>query len=393
MNKIYLDNASTTAINSEVLTEMMPYFNSVYGNPNSLHCFGRDAKMAVDTARGRIAKAIGCNPNEIYFTSGATESNNWAIRGIAYANSKKGKHIITSKIEHPSVLETCKQLEKEGFSVTYLDVDKYGLVRLDKLLHNINKDTILISIMAANNEVGTIQNIQAIANIAKEKGVIFHTDATQAIGSININAKEMGIDLMSFSAHKLYGPKGIGALYVKNGVLIQKFMQGGEQEKNLRAGTLNTPAIVGFGKAVEIACRDIIANAKKVSNLRNYFIKEVMRTIEMTFVNGHPIQRLPNNINFSFGMIEGESVMFMLDMQGIAVSTGSACSSGSVMPSHVLEAMGLSADLVKGAVRFTLSKSTTKQEIDTVIIELEKIVKKLRKISPITKAQVGKMKK
>lgn len=393
MNKIYLDNASTTAINSEVLAEMMPYFNSVYGNPNSLHCFGRDAKMAVDTARDRIAKAIGCNSNEIYFTSGATESNNWAIRGIAYANSKKGKHIITSKIEHPSVLETCKQLEKEGFSVTYLDVDKYGLVRLDKLLHNINKDTILISIMAANNEVGTIQNIQAIANIAKEKGVIFHTDATQAIGSININAKEMGIDLMSFSAHKLYGPKGIGALYVKNGVLIQKFMQGGEQEKNLRAGTLNTPAIVGFGKAVEIACRDIIANAKKVSNLRNYFIKEVMKTIEMSFLNGHPIQRLPNNINFSFGMIEGESVMFMLDMQGIAVSTGSACSSGSVMPSHVLEAMGLSADLVKGAVRFTLSKSTTKQEIDTVILELEKIVKKLRKISPITKAQVGKMKK
>ena len=393
MNKIYLDNASTTAINSEVLAEMMPYFNSIYGNPSSLHSFGRDAKAAVETAREKIAKAIGCNSSEVYFTSGATESNNWAIRGIAYANMQKGKHIITSKIEHQSVLNTCKELEKEGFKVTYLDVDKYGLVRLDKLLHNINEDTILISIMAANNEVGTIQNIQAIANIAKEKGVIFHTDATQAIGSVNINAKEMGIDAMSISSHKLYGPKGVGALYVKNGVAIQKFMQGGEQEKNLRAGTLNTPAIVGFGKAVEIACRDIIANAKKMSNLRNYFMKEVLSRIESTFVNGHPIQRLPNNINISFGQVEGESIMFMLDMEGIAVSTGSACSSGLSEPSYVLEAMGLSPDLQKGAVRFTLSKSTTKDEIDTTINELEKIVKKLRKISPITKAQVGKMKK
>ncbi len=393
MNKIYLDNASTTAINSEVLAEMMPYFNSVYGNPSSLHGFGRDAKAAVETAREKIAKAIGCNPGEIYFTSGATESNNWAIRGIAYANMQKGKHIITSKIEHQSVLETCRQLEKEGFKVTYLDVDKYGLVRLDKLLHYIDEETTLISIMAANNEVGTIQNIQAIANIAKEKGVIFHTDATQAIGSISLNVKEMGIDAMSLSSHKLYGPKGVGALYVKSNVAIQKFMLGGEQEKNLRAGTLNTPAIVGFGKAVEIACRDIIANAKKVSNLRNYFMKEVLTRIESTFINGHPIQRLPNNINISFGQIEGESMMFMLDMAGIAVSTGSACSSGVTEPSYVLEAMGLSPDLQKGAVRFTLSKSTTKQELDIVLNELEKIVKKLRKISPITKAQVGKLKK
>ena len=393
MNKIYLDNASTTAINSEVLTEMMPYFNSVYGNPSSLHSFGRDANSAVQTARERIAKAIGCKPGEVFFTSGATESNNWALRGLAYANANKGKHIITSKIEHKSILETCKQLEKEGFSVTYLDVDKYGLVRLDKLLHNINEDTILISIMAANNEVGTIQNIQAIANIAKEKGVIFHTDATQAIGSVNINVSEMGIDAMSLSSHKLYGPKGVGALYLKSGIPIQKFMQGGEQERNLRAGTLNTPAIVGFGKAVEIACRDIIANAKKMSNLRNYFMKEVLARIESTFINGHPIQRLPNNINISFGQVEGESIMFMLDMAGIAVSTGSACSSGLTEPSYVLEAMGLSPDLQKGAVRFTLSKSTTKDEIDTTLEELEKVIKKLRKISPVTKAQVGKMKK
>ncbi|MBR1925354.1 MAG: cysteine desulfurase NifS [Clostridia bacterium] len=393
MNKIYLDNASTTAINSEVLTEMMPYFNSVYGNASSLHSFGRDAKDATEQARQKIASAIGCLPSEIYFTSGATEANNWAIKGIAHANSKKGKHIITSKVEHESVLKACEELEKEGYKVTYLDVDKYGLVRLDQLLHNINKDTTLISIMSANNEIGTIQNIQTIANIAREKGVYFHTDATQAIGSVNISVNDMKIDALSLSGHKIYGPKGVGALFLRNGVAIEKFMVGGEQEKNLRAGTLNTPAIVGLGKAVEIACRDIIANAKKMSSLRNYFIKEVQSKIDMAFLNGHPIQRLPNNINFSFGMVEGESVMYMLDMQGIAVSTGSACSSGSVEDSHVLKALGLAEDLVKGGVRFTLSKSTTKEELDIVVEELQKVIKKLRKISPITKAQVGKLKK
>ncbi len=392
MNRIYLDNASTTPINSEVLSEMLPYFSSIYGNPNSLHSFGRDAKAGVDKARDRIANAIGCQPNEIFFTSGATEANNWALRGIAYANAHKGKHIITSKIEHPSILETCKQLEKEGFKVTYLDVDKFGFVRLDKLLHYISSDTILISIMTANNEIGTIQNIQAISNIAKEKNVLFHTDATQAIGAVRLNVKDMDIDLMSFSSHKINGPKGVGALYVKKGVMIDKIIFGGEQESGLRAGTLNTPAIVGFGKAVELATRDIIANAKKVSSLRNYFIRELESKIEMVYLNGHSIQRLPNNASISFGMVDGESIMFLLDMEGIAVSTGSACSSGSTKPSYVLEAIGLPADLVQGTVRFSLSKSTTKEEIDFVVEKLEEIVKRLRKISPITKAQVGKIK-
>lgn len=392
MNKIYLDNAATTPINSEVLAEMLPYFNSIYGNASSLHGFGRSAKAGIDLARERIAKAIGAEPSEIYFTSGATESNNWAIRGLAYANIKKGKHIITSSIEHPSVLETCKQLEKEGFRVTYLDVDKYGFVRLDHLLHNLDSETTVVSIMSANNEIGTIQNIQAIANIAKEKGVIFHTDATQAIGAIHINVAEMGIDAMSMSGHKINGPKGVGALYLKKDKHIQRFMQGGEQESNLRGGTSNTPGIVGFGKAMEIATRDIIANAKKVSTLRNYFVREVQNRIEMVYLNGHPIQRLPNNASLSFGQVEGESILFLLDMAGIAVSTGSACSSGSLQQSHVLKAIGLSPDLAQGTIRFSLSKSTTKEELDIVVDELEKIIKKLRKISPITKAQVGKMK-
>ena len=392
MNKIYLDNAATTQINSEVLAEMMPYFDSVYGNPSSLHSFGREAKAAVEKARAQVAKGIGCEPSEIYFTSGATEANNWALRGLAYAYSKRGNHIITSKIEHPSILETCKQLESEGFKVTYLDVDKFGFVRLDQLLHYVDKNTILISIMAANNEIGTIQNIQAIANIAKEKGVLFHTDATQAIGAININTKEMGIDALSISSHKINGPKGVGALYLKKGITIQKFMFGGEQEKNLRAGTTNTPLVVGFGKAVELATMDIIPNAKKLSMLRNYFVKEVQNKIDQTFLNGHPIQRLPNNASISFGMVEGESLLFMLDMAGIAVSTGSACASGSLQESHVLKAIGLHSDLAQGTIRFSLSKSTTKAEIDYVVEELEKIIKKLRKISPITKAQVGKIK-
>ena len=390
MNKIYLDNASTTPLSGEVLNEMMPYFTSDFGNPNSLHSFGRTAKAAVDLARERIAKSIGCEPNEIYFTSGATESNNWALNGIAKANRHKGNHIITSKIEHPSILETCKKLEREGFRVTYLDVDEMGLVRIDQLLHYISADTILISIMAANNEVGTIQNIQAISNIAKEKNVIFHTDATQAVGSININVHEMGIDAMSFSGHKLNGPKGVGALYVHDGVVITPFMNGGEQEFGLRAGTSNVPAIVGLGKAVEIATRDIIANSKKMRTLRDYFIQKVMTNIEMTQLNGHPVQRLPNNVNLSFGMVEGESLMYLLDLNGIAVSTGSACSSGSVENSHVLTAMGIAPDLAQGAVRFSLGKNTTKEEIDFVVEKLIENVEKLRKISALTKSQVGK---
>ena len=394
-NKIYLDNASTTMVNSEVLAEMMPFFNTVYGNPNSLHSFGREAKAAVDNARERIARGIGCKPDEIYFTSGATEANNWVLKGIAYASreAKKGNHIITSKIEHASILETCRELEKDGFKVSYLDVDKYGFVRLDQLLHEISADTILISIMAANNEVGTVQNIQAITNIANEKGVIFHTDATQAIGAINFNVKEMGIDALSLSSHKINGPKGVGALYLKKGINIKKFMLGGEQEKNMRAGTLNTPAIVGFGKAFEIATRDIIANSKKLRTLRDYFIREVQSKIDYVYLNGHSVQRLPNNVSLAFGMVEGESILFMLDMAGIAVSTGSACESGSVEPSHVLKAMNIPQDLAQGTVRFSLGKTTTKEQLDYVVEQLVDIIKKLRHMSPISKSQIGNVKK
>lgn len=390
MNKIYLDNAATTPLSSEVLNEMMPYLTDTFGNPNSLHSFGRQAKAGVDLARERIAKAIGCEPNEVYFTSGATESNNWALNGIAKANRHKGNHIITSKIEHPSILETCKKLEREGFRVTYLDVDEMGLVRIDQLLHYVSADTILISIMAANNEVGTIQNIQAIASIAKEKNIIFHTDATQAVGAINLSVHEMGIDAMSISGHKLNGPKGVGALYVHDGVVITPFMNGGEQESGLRGGTSNVPAIVGLGKAVEIATRDIIVNSKKLRTLRDYFISQVEQNITMTHLNGHPVQRLPNNVNLSFGMVEGESLMYMLDLAGIAVSTGSACSSGSVENSHVLTAMGISPDLAQGAVRFSFGKNTTKEELDYVVQKLAESVEKLRKISAMSKSQVGK---
>ncbi len=390
MNKIYLDNAATTPLSSEVLNEMMPYLTDTFGNPNSLHSFGRQAKAGVDLARERIARAIGCESNEVYFTSGATEANNWALNGIAKANRHKGNHIITSKIEHPSILETCKKLEREGFRVTYLDVDEMGLVRIDQLLHYVSADTILISIMTANNEVGTIQNIQAIASIAKEKNIIFHTDATQAVGAINLSVHEMGIDAMSISGHKLNGPKGVGALYVHDGVVITPFMNGGEQESGLRGGTSNVPAIVGLGKAVEIATRDIIVNSKKLRTLRDYFIAQVEQNITMTHLNGHPVQRLPNNVNLSFGMVEGESLMYMLDLAGIAVSTGSACSSGSVENSHVLTAMGISPDLAQGAVRFSFGKNTTKEELDYVVQKLAESVEKLRKISAMSKSQVGK---
>ena len=390
MNRIYMDNAATTPLSSEVLAEMMPVLTTDFGNPNSLHSFGRDAKQYIDIARSRVARGLGCDDEEVYFTSGATESNNWAISGIARAYRHKGNHIITTKIEHPSVLETCRKMERDGYRVTYLDVDETGLVRIDQLLHYIGADTILVSIMAANNEVGTIQNLQAIANIAKEKGVIFHTDATQAVGAINLNVHEMGIDAMSISGHKLNGPKGVGALYVSNRIIITPFMNGGEQEYGLRAGTSNVAGIVGLGKAVEIATRDILANSKKVRSLRDYFIAEVEKNIEMTYLNGHSIQRLPNNINLSFGMVDGESLMCMLDTYGIAVSTGSACSSGSTEASHVLVAMGIPADLVQGAVRFSISKSTTKEEIDFVVEKLVESVAKLRKISAMQKSQVGK---
>jgi len=391
MEKIYLDNAATTPINSEVLSEMMPYLTTNYGNPNSLHEFGRVAKAGIENARNRIAKALGCKSNEIYFTSGATESNNWFISEFVHSNGKVRKHIITSKIEHPSVKKVCEKLEAEGYKVTYLDVDQNGLVKIEDLLHVITGETVLISIMAANNEVGTIQNIQTIANIAREHNIVFHTDATQAVGAINIDMKQMGIDALTLSSHKLNGPKGVGALCVREGIKFGKMMLGGDQESGMRAGTSNVASIVGFGKAVELACRDITVNNKKVREIRDYFIRNVTNKIDVVKLNGHPKQRLPNNANLSFGMLDGESLVCLLDTVGIAASTGSACSSGSVEPSYVLAAMGVPKDLADGTVRFSFGTGITKQEVDYVILKLIECVSKLRKISPKTKKRVGRV--
>ncbi len=385
MRKIYLDNAATTYVSNEVLTEMLPAFSTIYGNAASLHSFGREANSLVDKARDRVAKAIACSSGEVYFTSGGTEANNWALMGLALANKSKGNHIITSKIEHHSVLETCKKLEGMGFRVSYLPVDQNGLVSIADLLHEIDDKTILVSVMTANNEVGTIQNIQTIAKIAHEKNAIFHTYAVQAIGAITIDVKALDIDAMSMSAHKIYGPKGVGALYVKKGIKINNFIDGGNQERGKRGGTHNVPGIVGFGKAIEIATRDLSINNKKLKMMREYFTANITKQIEDVKVNGHPVQKLPGLVNVSFNFIEGESLLLLLDLDGIAVSTGSACSSGSLEPSHVLKAMGVSPEVSQGSIRFAFCKSTTKDEVDYVIESLVKNVKKLRQMSPLNK--------
>lgn len=391
MKRIYCDNAATTYVSSEVLNEMLPCFNTIYGNANSLHGFGRDAVAITDRARDRIAKAINAEKSsEIYFTSGGTEANNLAIKGIAHANKKNGNHIITSQIEHESVLESCKQLEEEGFEVTYLPVDKNGLVSITDLIHHIRPTTILVSIMSVNNEIGTVQNIKTIANIAHQYNAIFHTDAVQAIGALKMNVKDMDIDVMSMSAHKIYGPKGIGALYVKNGVNISPVIIGGNQERKVRGGTINVPAIAGFGKAIEIATRDLVVNQQKLKGIQNYFLDTVMEKIPYVHLNAHRHQKIYGTINLSFEQVDGESVMMLLDMNGIAVSTGSACTAGSPEVSHVLKAMGLSTELAKGAVRFSFGKSITKAEVDYVIDKLVEVINQLRDISPISKAGRGK---
>lgn len=382
--KVYLDSAATTYVNSEVLQEMMPMFNSNFGNSNSLHFVGREAGNKVDEARIKIAKAINSKPSEIYFTSGGTEANNWAIKGLAYANRSKGNHIITSKIEHHSVLDACKELEKEGFRVTYLDVDETGIVKLSELMHYICDDTILVSIMAANNEVGTIQHLKAIAQTCKEKeGIIFHTDCVQAFSHINIDVEEIGIDALTISAHKIYGPKGAGCLYVKKGIKIDNLIFGGNQERGKRPGTLNTPAIVGFGKAVEIATRDMHAVNTKLKSLRDYLQKEITEKIHGVKFNGHNFQRLPHILSLSFECVDGESLLTMLDLEGICVSTGSACTSGSVEPSYVLASMGLKPETLSGTIRFSISKSNNKEDIDYTVSKLVKIVERLREISPL----------
>lgn len=381
--KVYLDAAATTYINNQVLAEMMPVLTTEYGNPNSLHTFGQNAKRYLDTARKRVADGIGAEPSEIYFTSGGTEADNWAIIGLARANKDKGNHIITSKIEHHAILDACKQLEKEGFKVTYLPVDKYGIVSLSALMHEIRKDTILVSIMVANNEVGTIQNLNAIARTVKEKDIIFHCDAVQALGNIHLNVNELNIDAMSLSSHKIYGPTGAGALYVRKGIKIDSLLKGGSQESGKRGGTVNLPAIVGFGKAVELVTKDVTGNAQKLRHLREYFTKRVMEKIDHVHLLGHPHQRLPGMVTLSFEFVEGEALLMLLDMSGIAVSTGSACTSNSLDPSHVLMAMNIEHDLAQTAVRFSIAKNVTKEDLDYVVNELVKHVKKLREISPL----------
>ncbi|MBR2909517.1 MAG: cysteine desulfurase [Clostridia bacterium] len=380
---VYFDNASTTPMSNEVYREMIDAYGSVYGNPSSIYKAGRDAGELLAKARERVAKAIGAKPSEIFFTSGGSESNNWAIKGIAKANRDKGNHIITSAIEHPSVLESCRALEREGFKVTYIPVDEMGVIKYSEIVKAIGPDTVLISIMTANNEVGTIQPIRAIAELAKANEVAFHTDAVGAIGAIDINVKEIGIDSLSISGHKIYGPKGVGVLYVREGLKIQKLIDGGHQENDMRAGTENVPAIVGLGKAIEEVTENIEENNKHLRSIRKYFLKQVSTLIHNISLNGHPTQRLQGNASISFEAAEGEAVTVMLDREGICVSTGSACATGLNAPSHVLMAMGKEVEDAISTIRFTFSKYTTKEDIDYMAERLRKIVKKVRSISAI----------
>ena len=383
MEKVrYFDHAATTAVKEEVLKEMLPYFSIEYGNPSSIYSIGRRAKKAIEEARQRVARAINCNPKEIYFTGCGSESDNIAIKGIAYSLKEKGNHIITTKIEHHAILNTCKTLEKEGFKVTYLNVDCNGLINLEELKNTITNETILISIMFANNEVGTIQPIEEIGEIAKSYGIIFHTDSVQAIGNAKIDVKNMRIDLLSMSAHKFYGPKGVGALYIREGIKCTKLQDGGHQEKNLRAGTENVAGIVGLGKAIELSYKNLNSYNKKLTELRDYYIEEVRKRIPHTKVNGHRTKRLPGNSNISFEFVDGEALLLNLDMKGICASTGSACSSGSSKPSHVLLAMGVPDNIARGSLRITFGDENTKEDVDYLVNTLVDIVQKLRDMSP-----------
>lgn len=380
---IYLDNAATTKTRPEVVETMLPYFTESYGNPSSVYEFSGISKKAITGARETIANALGAKSNEIYFTAGGSEADNWALIATAEAYESKGKHIITSKIEHHAVLHTCEYLEKRGFEVTYLDVDETGVIKLEELKKAIRPDTILISIMFANNEIGTIEPIKEIGQIAKEHGVLFHTDAVQAFGHVPINVDEYNIDMLSASGHKINGPKGIGFLYIRTGIKSRSFVHGGGQERKRRAGTENVPGIVGFGKAVELAIAEMDERIQKETDLREYLMNRVMDEIPYTRINGHRKNRLSNNVNFAFQFIEGESLLIMLDMKGICGSSGSACTSGSLDPSHVLLAIGLPHEIAHGSLRLTLDQVNTREEMDYVVESMKEIVDKLRSMSPL----------
>ena len=381
--RVYMDNGATTRVTEPVMAAMQPYFCEIYGNPSSVHGFGREARKAVEAARAQVAKAIGAEPREIYFTGCGTEADNWALRGAAYANIKKGKHIITTNFEHHAILHTCKQLEKEGFEVTYLPVDSDGLVTPEQLEAAIRPDTVLVSIMYANNEVGTIEPIGELAAVAKAHGVLFHTDAVQAIGHVAIDVKAQNIDMLSMSGHKFHAPKGIGALYVRQGVRIQRLMQGGAQERGQRPGTENLAGIVGIGKAIELATADVEDRAAKMAAIRDHMIERIMKEIPHVQLNGHPTKRMCGNINVSFYFVESESILLHLDFKGIAASSGSACTSGSLDPSHVLLAIGVSHEHANGSVRLSLCEENTMEEADYVVDSLVEIVGRLRAMSPL----------
>ena len=380
---IYMDNAATTSVRPEVLEAMLPYFTQHYGNASSIHTFGRAARRALENARKQVAAALGCEPREVYFTAGGSESDNWAIRCAVEHQKKKGKHIITSAIEHHAVLHTCEYMEKQGYEVTYLPVDEYGRVSVESVKNAIRPDTALISIMAANNEIGTLQPVAEIGKLAKENGILFHTDAVQAVGAVAIDVNEWNVDMLSLSGHKLHAPKGIGALYVRKGIRISNLIYGGAQERGLRAGTENLPGIVGLGKAIELAVAELPEYAKRVTALRDRLIDGILEKIPDVCLNGHRTERLPGNVNVSVRYVEGEALLMRLDLAGVAASSGSACTSGSLDPSHVLLAIGLPHEIAHGSLRLSLGNDTTDEEVDYVLKKLPEIVDNLRAMSPL----------
>jgi cysteine desulfurase len=387
MRRIYLDHAATTPTRPEVVKAMLPYFTDAFGNPSSIYSYGQEARGAVEEARTKVAELIGARSEEIIFTSGGTEADNFALKGVAYASEHKGNHIITTSIEHHAVLEVCKFLGRRGFKITYLPVDEYGLVDPDDVKRAITDKTILISVMHANNEVGTIEPVEEIGKIAREAGVYFHTDAVQTVGHIPVNVDELKVDLLAISAHKFYGPKGVGALYARKGTKLVSLMHGGEQEKRRRAGTENVPAIVGLGKAVELAGQEMGKEAERLAYLRDKLIKGLVEKIDHIRLNGHPTRRLPNNVNVSVDFVEGESMLLHLDLGGICASTGSACSSASLEPSHVLLALGIPPEQAHGSLRFTLGRENTEADVERVLEVLPGIVARLRAMSPLLKTQ------